>query len=559
MTPVLTGIDILGIQGYVFASNRLRDVLAASWMVDHVASRPSLERWGLGSERVLLAAGGNAIVEFDSVGAAKEWTASYSRWLLDAAPGLEAVIAHRPYEGRLAWAVKALQVDLARAKLERRPSVPQLGLSVTASCSITGLPASDIDQGELTSPRVKRLREKADEAKDRWDVFLPALQHAPAWTPQFPAELDLMGRTHGETSLIGVVHVDGNSVGQAIKGWLGRCIENGISDQDVRKEYGAWSDALIELGEKVLRVVAERTAGCAREEDQGCFLRGTPPDLGLRLHDWRNDKTKRTNVNTVLLPLRPILLGGDDLTFLCDGRIALDLAVTAVKEFEKHPIPHLGEGGQEITLTACAGAALVKAHAPFNRGHELAEGLCRSAKRARSNANDTARSETGGWVDWHVGSTRPGESVEDIRKRQYRRDGRDLSMRPYPLAHLAHRLQSWDWLDNMLLGPGNSSQNAEEGFRGADCWVGSRSRVKLLNTLVPNGADEIRRQLGAWRVLDSRIRLPGGLDDGGHVGSATPLLDAIELLDLHMRLEADPRSTDDVAEVVGALGGDALS
>jgi len=34
--PVLTGIDLLGIQDYIFASNRLRDVLAASWMVEYV-------------------------------------------------------------------------------------------------------------------------------------------------------------------------------------------------------------------------------------------------------------------------------------------------------------------------------------------------------------------------------------------------------------------------------------------------------------------------------------------------------------------------------------------
>ncbi len=46
--PVVTGIDVLGIQRYVFASNRLRDVLAASWMVDHVVKRAddSLLQWG---------------------------------------------------------------------------------------------------------------------------------------------------------------------------------------------------------------------------------------------------------------------------------------------------------------------------------------------------------------------------------------------------------------------------------------------------------------------------------------------------------------------------------
>jgi hypothetical protein len=545
--PVLTGIDILGIQSYVFASNRLRDVLAASWMVDHITNRASLERWGLSPQRVLVATGGNAIVEFDSENEAKDWTAFFSRWLLQTAPGLEATIAHRPYQTRpLAWALKALQVDLARAKLERRPSVPQLGLSVTASCSVTGLPATSLDHGELVSPRVECLRENASAARERWGEFLPGLEHALGWTPEFPSEFDLMGRTRGETSLIGVVHVDGNNIGRAIKDWLEHCMRNRIDDETVRTQYRAWSDALNELGSQVLHAVAKRTAGSIHEEDRSCFLRGTPHDLGFRLHCSRDDQTRSTGQNKVFLPLRPILLGGDDLTFVCDGRIALDLAVTAVKEFEEHRIPHLGNNGQVTTLTACAGAALAKAHAPFDRSYELAEALCRSAKRTRTNANATAGVETGGWIDWHVGTSRPGEPVDHLREHQYRGDCRDLSMRPYPLAPLANRSECWAWLDTEFLGPGDSSSTAEQGFRGADCWLGSHSRVKLLATLVPRGADEIERQLNAWKAVDSRVRLPGGLVDSAQVGTATPVLDAVELLDLHVRLAPDPRAIADV-------------
>ncbi len=546
MMLVLTGIDVLGIQGYVFASNRLRDVLAASWMVEHVASREQLEQWpGQGPSNVLLASGGTAILEFDSLASARRWTALYSRWLQDTAPGLEVVVAHRCREGRpLAWALKALQVDLARAKLERRPSVPQLGLSVTAPCAVTGLPATAVDdaRGDPVSPRVQRLRERVEEAKGRWNAdFLPALEQAPGWTPEFPAELDLMGRTHGEASLLGVVHVDGNGVGKAIRHWLDRCIEEDVADAEVQERYRAWSRGIIELGKTVLRTVAQRAAECARQEEGRCFLRGTPHDLGFRLYDWRDDATRRTAENTVFLPLRPILLGGDDLTFVCDGRVALDLAVTALKAFEGQPIPHLGEDGQDTPLSACAGVALVKAHAPFHRSYELVEDLCRSAKRARLEANDPA----GCWLDWHLGSTRPGESVEDVRQRQYR-SGRQSqewisTLRPYPLAGFDSGHQSWEWLDKELLGPGELPQTAKQGFRGAECWTRSRSRVKHLSSLARHGPAEIERQLEAWKGTDSAICLPGGLDDSGYRGNKTPLRDAIELMDQHLRLEPDPR------------------
>lgn len=559
--PVITGIDIIGIQRYVFASNRLRDVLAASWMVDHIMRREagSLRQWGMTDDRILLAAGGNAIVEFDRPEDARRWTERYTRWLQNEAPGLDVVVAHRSYDGgRLAWGLRALAVDLARAKLERRPSVPQLGLSVTAACSVTGLPATSQDRHDLAliSRHIETLRQddSQDPAKGRWDRYLPeAVHHAQGWRPEFPLELDLMGRTHGETSLLGVVHVDGNGIGATIKSWLDRCLGQDVQDERVRAEYREWSCAIDELGEHALRAVTKRVTSCLFEEEnengeKRCFVRGTPHDLGFTLRDWCDDKTRKAAKNAVFLPLRPILLGGDDLTFVCDGRIALDLAVVALREFEAHPIPHFGENGEERTLSACAGAALVKAHAPFHRSYDLAESLCASGKRMRHDVNQQG-GESGSWLDWHVGSTRPAETIEDVRGREYQKG--NLTLRPYPLVPFDDRKQSWDWLDTELLGPGSTPETDERGFRGAACWAGSRSRVKRLGSLVPTGKDGIARQVEAWKAIEEGVVLPGGLPEGGFIGPQTPLLDAIELLDLHVRLSDPTAASVATSAVVG--------
>lgn len=545
--PVLTGIDVLGIQRYVFASNRLRDVLAASWMVDHVVKREadSLLQWGMTDNRVLLAAGGNAILEFPSVEGARMWVRRYTRWLQDEAPGLEVLVEHRPYDGRsLAWGLKALAVDLTRAKLERRPSTPQLGLSVTAACSVTGLPATSLDRHDYVpiSSHIERLRrdDVQTRAKERWDGYLPVrLERARGWGAEFPLEFDLLGRTHGETSSLGIVHVDGNGVGKTIRAWLGRCFSEEVGDERVRTEYREWSRAIDELGERVLRAMINRVTSCILEEqnehgETSCVVRGTPYALGFPL---REDATSHAS-RKVLLPLRPILLGGDDLTFVCDGRVALDLATAALREFETNPVPHLGQGGGQRTLSACAGAALVKAHAPFRRSYDLAESLCASGKRARQDVNQQRQADTGCWLDWHTGSTRPAETVEDLRRRAYQ-DG-NLTMRPYPLVQFDGREQSWAWFDTELIGPGRTQEKAERGFRGATCWAGSRNRVKRLGSLVPDGSDGVRRQVDAWNAIENGVQLPARLADGGFIGARTPLIDAIELLDVHVRLEPDP-------------------
>jgi len=231
--PVLTAVDVLGIQRYVFGPNRLRDVLAASWMVDHVTQREQLEQWtGVGAPSVLLAAGGNAIVEFANLEHARSWAGRYSRWLHETAPGLDIVVVHLPYTQRpLAWALRGLQIEVAHAKQERVPGVPQLGLGVTASCSTTGMPATSVEQGDLVSPGVQQLRAHVGDARERWTDLVPSLDLVPAWSADFPDEIDHMGRTHGQSSLVGVVHVDGNRVGNLIKRWLDRCLEQDVHDE----------------------------------------------------------------------------------------------------------------------------------------------------------------------------------------------------------------------------------------------------------------------------------------------------------------------------------------
>ena len=70
------------------------------------------------------------------------------------------------------------------------------------------------------------------------------------------------------------------------------------------------------------------------------------------------------------LPFRPLVYGGDDVTFVCDGRLGLELAAIYLQAFEK-----------EKDFTACAGICVVKTHYPFARAYQLSEELCRKAKK----------------------------------------------------------------------------------------------------------------------------------------------------------------------------------
>jgi len=565
--PVLTGLDVVGIQGFVFGSNRLRDVVGASWLVDWATARAigDGESEGalaaLADEQTLLAAGGNAVLKFESLDQAKKYSARYSRRVFDDAQGVEVVIAHREFKpGELAKALRALQVDLARAKLERRPNVPLLGLSVTASCANTGLPAIDFDPRNRLRPLSRQAlqtgdRNLAKSSTERWRRLLP-VGRADLDRFDFPLELDDLGSSRGERSLLGVVHIDGNSIGSRIRNWLDHHVKETKDDCLVEVQYREWSKALKTLGDTALQAVLNRifnaiqprksTDGklspfltCGREyaADDGA----EPRDLSFELravtekerkqYGWRHDWW---------LPIRPILLGGDDLTFLCDGRIALDLAATALHKMEElaKSVPHLDADKKPIT--ACAGVAIVPHHAPFVRSYELAEALCQSAKR-KSRAMEQ-NGQHASCIDWHVGLPKPGLSVRDVREREYAIVGdnghtQSLTCRPYAIVPLdpENCELSWHWLDETLL------DDAKAGLRASKVWNGRRNKVKELREVLRSGpkADEaVTAAIQRWQVVTPGLGLPSPINkDGGFLDrNRTPLLDALELLDLHLPL-----------------------
>jgi len=498
---VLTGIDLLGIQKYVFTSNRLRDVISASWLVQWATSCDgALQDW---RRQVLHAGGGSAFLAFDSINEARHFAGVYSRKVLETAPGLDLVVAHYPTQNGLAESLRNLLVVLARKKLERRPNADTLGLAVTAACGVTGLPATAIDRPDATpvSKQVEMWRRDDIRrgAEGRWEKDLESTS---GW--QFPVEIDELGRTHGDTSLLAVVHVDANDVGEKIRNWLSRCVDERLEKTAVRDQYREWSQWIDARFRRVWRSLLERILASIHDG----WLQGSIPTLNFELRAGK-------------LPLRPVLLGGDDLTFLCDGRIALDLAATALREIANGDCPHLGK------MSACAGVAIVRSHYPFARAYELAERLCQHAKSVRHQQQDGSC-----WLDWHIGVVRPTEPVQDLRDRLYRANGLQLTCRPYRLGSGMNDSGTWFWLSGALLGTSGS------GLRGPG-WGRRRNKVKALASLLREGPSAVRTALHAWQTVDRQLVLPTGLDASGFNGDRTPLLDAIELVDVHLSLRGE--------------------
>ena len=112
-------IDTTQIQRYIFGSNRLRENIGASYLVAQATGEWALahmpkpnnvknaaqleldddkqiEKDDLQAE-VLYVGGGNVVALFRDKEGAVEFTRTYSRYLLNHAPGLEVVFWHEPF------------------------------------------------------------------------------------------------------------------------------------------------------------------------------------------------------------------------------------------------------------------------------------------------------------------------------------------------------------------------------------------------------------------------------------------------------------------------------
>lgn len=535
-------VDTTGIQPYIFGSNRLRENIGASYLaaaatgnwarelVRKVAPQNNLDPNGLGIDgtrrmgdhnldaEVVYAGGGNFVTLFRTREHAKRFTGELSRKVLTDAPNLQLVIAQQ----ELAWDANELSLRLAFEKAfkqltikkqARSLSAPLLGLGVTVMCQSTGLPAVgvtkriDDDPGYPASSEIhakldvatKKAHQQYSEADQRLRRKIP-----PRGQYDYPRDFEYLGGTKGEHSYIAVVHADGDGMGDRIKQIRDEAIDNRELINNLRAFSQGVEDAAIAALETTLLGVTI----------QG----GKIPHPSLR--DLSVTLSQDSKTHERYLPFRPVVFGGDDVTFVCDGRLGLALATEYMRRFQSETAQRSACRGE---ITASAGVAIVKSHYPFARAYQLAEELARSAKRYRRKHN-----ATGPCLDWHFALGGLSGNIDEIREREYTVDAGSLTLRPVTLAQNNDEKQrSWD----VVL-------EGVKWFQGEE-WAGRRNKVKALRDALREGPEAVKRFLAMFTIKNLQPILSGytGFEQEGWHGRFCGYFDAIEIADWFIPLE----------------------
>jgi hypothetical protein len=507
-------VDTAHIQPYIFGSNRLRENIGASYLVAQATGEWALERvptpnnvevvevrgvktFSLNdidfgeaplAAKVIYAGGGNLLILLQDDKVAP-FVRELSRYVMQEAPGLQLVFAQQDYEWNtpLAPAVDKLFLELARQNRARVTSAPLLGSSVTVPCRATGLPAVD------WTPRIKGdnttvypasaetlakiaatlLDGKEQSQADRRlrEMLKPAYANL---SLAYPVDFDDLGRSAGEHSYIAVVHADGNSMGEHIR--------------NIGKQYADPREYMTHLREFSDNV--NRAAQLALQDTLQALLAQIDQDQYTITHETvYGDQIAEIKLAQVVddqdnpveplqwyVPFRPIVYGGDDVTFVCDGRLGLSLALKYLAAFEQRTQELLKE-----KMTACAGIAIVKTHYPFARAYALAEELCRSAK-------DLCRSQNVSGLDWHFALSGLSGSIEDIRRREYTVRGDPLTLRPVTVTEKS-ALYPHHW---SVIAKGVAAfQDQQITATGQPDWSARRNKVKALRDALRQGGTAV--------------------------------------------------------------------
>jgi hypothetical protein len=430
-------IETSGNQDYIFATNKLKENIGASeltyrsgtqWVLEavgEVTGKPSFTVWKDGSRlrkqlldptlnlpieqsetmvEIVVAASGKALLLTKTAENARTIIQKVTHRALLEAPGLEicGIFQEFDWQEDIGQVNQSLHHQYEQVKSQKLSSNQRfLRLPVVDQCHTSGLPANQLDLTPEQKPISQVAWAKRQESREGIErlVNIPQIYNA---THQLIGSIDTL-ETYFEgdeaLSWLAIIHADGNGLGEIFLKF-----HQHLKALDPSQAYSnrSYIDTL-----RKFSIALDICTECAFTKALSVFA--LEPDKAL--------------------PLVPLILGGDDLTVVTDGRYALPFTHRFLVEFEQETQKSHADVGDVIPIIAkqalgvgrlsvCAGVAIVKPHFPFSVAYDLAESLIKSAKQVKikiTQGNKPSQPYPCSALDFHVLYDSSHVSLKQIR------------------------------------------------------------------------------------------------------------------------------------------------
>lgn len=358
---------IQGIQGFIMQTDELKDIVGASELIEYISKtafkkfqeidfekNPDMKPED--DENIVLMAAGNIKYVFKNRKNCEKAVLEFPKEVMEMAPGITVSQAVVEYDSENGFSNAIDEIELKlKAQRNKQVGTHPVFMSMLRSRQ-TGLPVTDMVKGEFLDAQTVAKRKSAKKGTDSSTIKLSrkcfGISKENKTFSHENIAYDIENIT-GNNDWVAVIHADGNGLGQVVQ-------KIGRDKKDFRK---------FSLG------LDKATTAAA-----------------VKAFDFVNDKYKLFNPSakeTTIIPIRPIVLGGDDFTVICRADFAIEYTEQFLKAFEKETEKELGNilKGKSVfndnvnKLTACAGVAFIKSSYPFHYGLSLAESLCSVAKK----------------------------------------------------------------------------------------------------------------------------------------------------------------------------------
>jgi hypothetical protein len=519
-------IETSGNQRYIFATNKLRENVGASELTYQVGTKYVLEAIGKGDNdldgnklrtflldskqnqaieknssddavEVVIATSGKAILLVKKENTAKKIVNEVTKTALVNMPGLTVHGSICKVKDDLSDIHNAVGEVHRRLETIRyqMPSNEQrfLRLPFVTPCATSGLPATRIYRHESLKDINDELKPYAvvsiekQEASNRGRNRLEATIQSVKPNVKLIGNINELEKKFKETQWIAIIHADGNGMGEIFKNFDQH---TGLRDKKctVRQYIEKYREFSLALDECTINA-----AGFAIENFQ---------------NNYGAAYQKRTGKEPAGIPFIPLILGGDDLTVICDGQYALKFTYDFLTDFEsqtsqKPIIKEIARNAFGVErLGICAGIAIIKPHYPFHQAYELAEHLLKSAKQVKKQVvQDDGRQYPCSALDFHIVYDSTSTDLDMIRDERLTADGKKtkLCAKPYVVT---------ENLDGHNTNPWLQPRKFEELKKRVEAMIAPAKEDSTRRALPNSKLHEIRQALFRGKeVADAEAKL----------------------------------------------------
>lgn len=452
-------------QGYIFKTNKLKENIGASTIIEYITEDLPKRIGEKYNMELVSVGGGNSLFLFNTEDDGKNFIKYTTSEVLSKFPGVEFFMTYVDFDDEsesIIDKIDELYKKLNKKKSERKSVFKRNSYGIEEKCVTTGLAATYRSNDGLLSRESEQKREWSSIEKlkkySKESTISNIIKKYEDKGYSFTNELEELGIEKGENSYIAIVSLDGNKMGQKIQ-HLKNNAKKRFNKENKKEANVKYQKELYKFSQSIKN----------HYEEAFCYM--------IDCIDKKYDKIKeKLNLKENIMPIRPIILAGDDVCFICNAKIALECVSKFVEKLNTYKVE--GE-----TLNACVGICILKRNYPFDKGYEIAETLCKSAKAKIVDCEkDTSL------VDFHICQGEISSTLGEIRDKSHINKDISLNIKPLYLN------------DNNKINNYNNFKN--EYARIENLSNESKGKVRKLRDIFPLGKEETRIFMNKYQISE---------------------------------------------------------